>query len=184
MNVEPPYDPRGVANLLLDVADSRSRIVTNLALQKLMYFAHAIFLINNKIPLVSGYFEAWQHGPVHPVLYKSFRSAGASPIKFRAFKTDLLTGEVTTVPAPESQLVRDLASRIMDSYGLMTPGRLVDVSHAKNGPWDFVVSKAKESMAFGMRIPDSVIAERFKYHKVSVSLTPRNGEPREDTPLA
>ena len=41
------------------------RTVT-LELQKLMYFARAIFLIETDDPLVSGWFEAWQYGPVHP----------------------------------------------------------------------------------------------------------------------
>jgi uncharacterized phage-associated protein len=35
-----PYDPRAVANLMLDEADSSGIKVTNLALQKLLYFAH------------------------------------------------------------------------------------------------------------------------------------------------
>jgi Protein of unknown function (DUF4065) len=37
-----------------------------LELQKLLYFAHAIFLIETGDPLVYGCFEAWQYGPVHP----------------------------------------------------------------------------------------------------------------------
>ncbi|URK89026.1 hypothetical protein LP421_15955 [Rhizobium sp. RCAM05350] len=35
------YDPRAVANLLLDEADRLGIKITNLALQKLLYFAHA-----------------------------------------------------------------------------------------------------------------------------------------------
>jgi hypothetical protein len=65
----------------------------------------------------------------------------------------------------------------------MTPGRLVDISHAKGAPWHFVVDKGRTSLAFGMRIPDEVIRERFKHHKVSVGSQPSAGEPREDTPF-
>lgn len=54
------YDPRAVANLLLDEADQRGTKVTNLALQKLLYFAHGIHLTQTKQPLLTGYFEAWQ----------------------------------------------------------------------------------------------------------------------------
>jgi uncharacterized phage-associated protein len=63
-----PYDPRGVANLMLDEAERLGVEVTHLALQKLLYFAHGLFPINCKRPLVSGCFEAWQHGPVHPAV--------------------------------------------------------------------------------------------------------------------
>jgi len=61
-----PYDARAIANLMLDEASEMDRGVTNLALQKLLYFAHSLFLIEYKRPLVSGYFEAWKLGPVHP----------------------------------------------------------------------------------------------------------------------
>lgn len=184
MSAIAPFDPRSVANLLLDTAEGRSKPLTNLALQKLLYFAHALFLIEAKKPLVLGYFEAWQYGPVHPTVYKAFKVAGDQPIDFRAVKTDLVTGKTIAVAPAESRHVQDLVSRIIDSYGRMTPGRLVEISHAKNGPWDYVVGQGNVSLAFGMKIPDNVIVERFKYHKVPIALTPLSGEPSEDTPFA
>jgi hypothetical protein len=72
----------------------------------------------------------------------------------------------------------------MALYGEMTPGRLVELSHARNAPWAFVVHKARTSMAFGLRISDDVILERFKHHKVSIGSEPSQGEPGEDTPFA
>jgi hypothetical protein len=66
----------------------------------------------------------------------------------------------------------------------MTPGRLVEISHASGAPWHFIVNKARTSTAFGLRIPDEVIVERFKFHKVSIGAEPKRGEPREDTPFA
>ena len=77
-------DPRSVANLLLDIADEQRLPITNLTLQKLLYFAHALFLIKTRQPLVSGYFEAWRYGPVHPLVYRAFRSAADKPIATRA----------------------------------------------------------------------------------------------------
>ena len=50
---------RAIANLILDEGDRIERPITNLALRKLLYFAHGLFLIERKRPLVSGYFEAW-----------------------------------------------------------------------------------------------------------------------------
>jgi len=62
--IDSPFDPRSIANFMLDEADRVGVGITNLALQKLLYFAHGIFLNETKGPLVSGYFEAWQYGPV------------------------------------------------------------------------------------------------------------------------
>ncbi len=168
---------------MLDMADGDRIGITNLALQKLLYFAHGIFLIETKRPLVSGYFEAWQYGPVHPVTYKAFRSAGSEPIKFRASGKDLLSGAPLDIPVPDDPEVRRRLSLVMHSYGRMSPGRLVDVSHAPKSPWHFIVDKARTSVALGLRIPDNVIIERFKYHKVSIGDVPIAGEPSEDTPF-
>jgi uncharacterized phage-associated protein len=178
------FDPRSIANLMLDEADRSGFRIKNLALQKLLYFAHAIFLIERKRPLVSGYFEAWTYGPVHPTAYQAFKAAGASDIHFRAERIDPATGVCTTVPMPDDLDVRRHVARIMQSWGRLSPGRLVDISHAKGAPWDYIQHKGRTSLAFGLRISDDVILERFKHHKISVGHSPTIGEPSEDTPLA
>ncbi len=94
-------DPRSICNLMLNEADRDGTRVTNLALQKLLYFAHARYLIEATTPLVSGYFEAWQYGPVHPAAYRAFKSAGDRPIDFRAERQDPLTGQRQQLPPPE-----------------------------------------------------------------------------------
>jgi uncharacterized phage-associated protein len=177
------YDPRTIANLILDEGQRSGRPVTNLALQKLLYFAHALFLVERKRPLVSGFFEAWQYGPVHPTVYQCFKAAGDQPVTFRAESVDVMTGERTALLPPfETDVVQHVV-RVMAFYGRLTPGRLVDISHAKGAPWDFVVDKARNSVALGLRISDDIILDRFKFHKVSVAEVPKSGEPGEDTPL-
>lgn len=179
-----PYDPRGVANLLLDEADARGKSLSNLVLQKLLYFAHARFLIETKQPLLAGYFEAWRLGPVHPTAYQAFKAAADRPIDFRAVRIDLMTGDKVVVAAPAARAVRDLATTIVLSYGQMPAGRLVELTHAHNGPWHFIVNKGETSLAFGMRIPDNLIAERFKFHKIALGADPPWGDPRENSPFA
>jgi uncharacterized phage-associated protein len=176
-------DPRSVANAMLDESDRIGQPVTHLALQKLLYFAHALFLIEKKRPLVSGYFEAWRNGPVHPAAYEAFKAAGRRPIAFRATRVDISSGSRSPVTPNDDPDVRLHLGRVMQSYGRLTPGRLVEISHAKGAPWNFVVDKARTSMALGLRIPDSVIVERFKFHKVSIGEAPTSGEPIEDAPF-
>jgi uncharacterized phage-associated protein len=168
---------------MLDVAAEAGVAVSNLALQKLLYFAHARHLVETKRPLVTGYFEAWQYGPVHPAAYKAFKAAGDAPISFRAAGRNPLTGHGTKLDAPRSNEVSHLIRSVMLSYGRLTPGRLVEISHAKGAPWEFVVNQAQAHMALGLRISDNVISERFKFHKISVGAVPVAGEPVEDTPF-
>ncbi len=178
------YDPRSVANLLLDEADRLGIPVTNLALQKLLYFAHGLHLNENKKkPLVGGYFEAWTYGPVHPTVYRAFKSAGGGAITFRAERTNVLTGEKSPIAPPTSAAVLRLVHQVLNSFGRLSPGRLVDISHARGSPWHYIVEKARTGVAFGLRITDDVILDRFQFHKVSVGTAPIAGEPSEDTPL-
>lgn len=177
------HDPRAIANLILDEADLRDIAITNLALQKLLYFTHGLYLTQMKKPLVSGYFEAWQYGPVHPSVYRAFKGAGSSEISMRAKGKDPLTGCPRPIRAVDDCVVSDLVQHVLRSYGSMSPGRLVDLSHAKGSPWDYIVDKSRTSVAFGLQIPDNVIVDRFQYHKVSVGIEPKAGEPCDDTPF-
>jgi uncharacterized phage-associated protein len=176
-----PSDPRSICNLILD--DAGERHITNLALQKLLYFAHGLYLIETKRPLVSGYFEAWQYGPVHPTAYAAFKHAGDRRIDFRAMRRDPLTGESLSIPNPTDSDIIECVKRITVTYARLTPGRLVEIAHAPGAPWAFIVDKARTSVAFGLRIPDNVIVERFNRHKVPIGLMPSMGEPSEDAPF-
>jgi uncharacterized phage-associated protein len=176
-------DPRIVANYMLDVASDRGISLTNLALQKLLFFAHAISLTERKAKLVSGYFEAWQYGPVHPTVYQAFKAAGPNSIDFRAESFDPVTGARKPLERLADSATRVICDRVIVQFGSLSPGRLVDITHANGGPWHQVVSASKTGANIGLRISDEIIVERYGRQKVSVTPTPRVGEPDEDSPF-
>lgn len=175
------YDPRAVCNLILDEA-GRSAI-THVALQKLLYFAHGLHLQRTGKPLVKGAFEAWQHGPVHPAAYKSFKSAGSDPISFRAEGRDAMTGERKPLCQNIDDVAYDCVRKTVVAYAGLPTWTLVEISHAKGAPWDIVVEQAKEGVALGLRIPDSTITAHFMRHKVSIGLEPKAGVPEHEAPI-
>lgn len=177
-----PFDPRSICNLMLDEAGGVP--ITNLALQKLLYFVHGLHLIETKTPLVMGYFEAWQHGPVHPAAYSAFKAAGRMPISFRATRQNPLAGEKLPFSTICDRDVRDRLRRVMVLYGRMNAGNLVDISHAAGAPWHFIVAKARASMVFEMHIPNDIITARFHLHKMIIGPASSIGEPSEDAPFA
>ena len=177
------YDPRAVANLLLDKADHDRLEISNLALQKLLYFAHAHFLIQTDSPLVHGAFEAWTYGPVHPAVYQAFKGSENRPIRVRARGRNVMTGEALPLATPSDPDAHRCIRRFLAAYGDLSAGRLIDISHASNGPWDTIVKAARSSVVLGMRISDDVTRKHFKYLKVSIGNTARVGDPYEDTPL-
>jgi uncharacterized phage-associated protein len=177
------YDPRSICNLILNEADRTKRPITNLALQKLLYFAHGLHLVDTKSPLVTGFFEAWRFGPVHPIAYRAFKCAGGNPIQIRASIQDPFTHAVIPVPECTDCDIHGRVRRIVATYAGLTPGRLVEVSHAVGAPWRFIVDKSETETILGMRIPNEVILSRFKFHKVSIGSEPRHGEPAEEIPF-
>lgn len=81
----PKQEPREityqeVADFFLAFADDKGETISNLKLQKLVYYAQAWFVANYEKPLFKGEFQAWVHGPVLPELYRTYKERGSSPI--------------------------------------------------------------------------------------------------------
>jgi uncharacterized phage-associated protein len=177
------HDARIIANYMLDAAARRAAPLTNLALQKLLFFAHAISLMEKKKGLVAGYFEAWKYGPVHPAVYEAFRPAGSKPIDFRAKAFNPVSRLYTPLTQLDDIDSGEICDRVILQFGRLSAGRLVDLAHAVGGPWHHVVESSIGGANVGLRIPDAVISERHRWLKVSVTPNPRVGEPDEDSPL-
>lgn len=165
---ERPIDPRSLANYILSVRKHFGFETTNLELQKIAYFAYAKYIRTHGEKLCEGYFEAWEHGPVHPMLYRAFKSYGANPILERARETNLITGEERVVPLPEDTKKRThIAETVLLLRGL-TASQLREKSHARGGPWHSVWMSAKNNLASQVIIPDSVIREERGRNMLSV----------------
>ncbi|MEJ2853748.1 MULTISPECIES: Panacea domain-containing protein [unclassified Saccharothrix] len=55
--------------------------LTNLKLQKLLYYAQGHHLAWAGAPLFKEELQAWSHGPVVPEVYRAFRDFGGDPIR-------------------------------------------------------------------------------------------------------
>lgn len=175
-------DPRSVANTIIGVAENFGLPLTHLSLQKIVYFIHGVYLTKKREPLVAGYFEAWQYGPVHPVLYNAFREAGASQLTTRATKKDLGTGAVSVVGEVRDAELRLFIIKESLHFLQMSPGRLVDLSHARGSPWDYLTKSRDGSRSFGVRITSDHILNSFRFHKMSVRDEADVGEPNDESP--
>jgi uncharacterized phage-associated protein len=159
-------DVRSVINEIVD-AHPRQRI-SNLTAQKIVYFLHGQYLLSTRNPLVSGYFEAWEYGPVHPMLYNALRHLGSTPIQGPIKKRDIQTGSWESVsPIPDVN-VRTFVRREAEPLLSLSPRQLVDLSHAPNSPWD-VVTRLGQRRTWGLRLDNDVILRHFRFHKRSVS---------------
>ena len=156
----PAYDGRAIANFILDFCESRGRSVTNLSLQKIVYFCHVWSLIELRRPLIRHKFEAWEFGPVLPYLYREFKSYDRSTIVGRAKQLDPMDGKHRVVEYDFDSETDSLLHRITDFYSQLRTGDLVELSHASGGPWHAVWNHGG-TVNPGMKIDDGKIVEFY-----------------------
>ena len=119
-----------VARFFIDVAQKQEEnycgdLMTDLRLQKLLYFAQGWHLARFGKPLFSNAIKAWTFGPVVPEIYQLYKENGRrgiteeTPISLSAFTED------------EYALLLDVM-REYDSYSTFA---LVELTHAADSPW-------------------------------------------------
>lgn len=111
-----------VANLMIVRYDGQMEI-TNLKLNKLVYFAQAVSLRKHGKPLFEDAVQAWDYGPVEPMVYHAFSRFGRNVIRAPQ-------GSV-----PESVYAAEIVDDVMTSYGKLTAFDLVRLSHRKGSAW-------------------------------------------------
>ena len=98
--------------------------ISNLQLQKILYFVQREFLQKRGEPAFEDSTQAWQFGPVVPEVYYYFCGFGAMPISH-------LYGEHHIEPKDVS-----LVDGIVEAKRQLPPWDLVAESHQSNGAWD------------------------------------------------
>lgn len=77
---EPVTTASIIAKHILGACKAKQDFITNLKLQKLLYYSQAWHLAIYDEPLFQDRIEAWVHGPVVPSVFREYRSFRWSPI--------------------------------------------------------------------------------------------------------
>lgn len=111
-----------VAEHLLMLAHQHGSFVSNLKLQKLLYYAQGWHLALHGRPLFADPLEAWIHGPVVPSVYRRFNGWG-----YRNIDEDVAP---PSLPRETAEFLDELAAEYMplDAYELEL------MSH-REAPW-------------------------------------------------
>lgn len=72
-----------IAYYFLHKANQDGDTITNLKMQKLLYYAQAWYLVNFNEPLFEDSIEAWPYGPVISKVYHQFKKFKNMPIKYK-----------------------------------------------------------------------------------------------------
>lgn len=155
-------DPRAVANAVLTRAEERDRPITNLDMQKIVYFLHGAYLRRHGRPLVAGEFEAWQYGPVHRVLYDAFKQYGDGPITEPAQAFDPVRRTHRPISGLDDSDAIMLIREVLDRFLDIPTWTLVAITHAEGTPWQRTYAEGQRRVNVGMRISNELIAEGFE----------------------
>lgn len=118
------YSALLVAKHIIRRCDELGRTISNLKLQKILYFVQAEFLVDTGSPCFREAIEAWSFGPVVPEVYHEYKVYGSANIPVRT--TDNM-GLITKEDEERINIMVDECSKYSAS-------QLVEFTHHQD-PW-------------------------------------------------
>lgn len=116
------YTALEIAKYVITKCMKEGEPISNLQLQKILYFLQVSFLRNQQI-LFDEDFEAWQFGPVIPEIYNRYYTYGGSDIR--------RTYNDITIKKDIAERIDPIIERKRKKY----PWDLVEETHKKKGAW-------------------------------------------------
>ncbi|WOI91917.1 DUF4065 domain-containing protein [Streptococcus intermedius] len=117
------------------------RPLSHLQLQKLVYLAYKEYLFKYKKPLFDEKIVAFQYGPVVEEVYQKFKRYGSEVIKIDDH-TEYILKDIHLPQAlgrmllvEESKKIITILLDVIEQYGYLTGGQLVELTHSPRGPW-------------------------------------------------
>jgi uncharacterized phage-associated protein len=114
-----------VAEFFLQLSEPEvGDILSNLKVQKLVYYAQGFHLAMYDKPLFDEQIVAWEHGPVVESLYHEFKAYGSNPIpQPENFDVEVFSAEQI-----------ELLKEIYQVYGQFSAWKLRNMTHSEK-PW-------------------------------------------------
>lgn len=130
-----------VARYIINYSNEKGYSISNLKLQKLLYFVQAYYLSFTPAhePCFNDDIEAWDFGPVVPAVYQEFKSFGGSdipPVK-NYYKNKNNFWSIQSVPFDNDCIAPDDKKNIndvVDKFSIYSASELVELTH-KQAPW-------------------------------------------------
>ncbi len=111
-----------------------SHPITNLKLNKLVFYAQVESLKKYGIPLFSDEIQAWEYGPVEPDVYHAFKRYGRGPISAPSAMFEATDRSVSIV------------DEVFRCFSEATAFDLVEASHRPDGAWAKTYALGKDEV--------------------------------------
>ncbi len=104
---------------LLKAEEEGQELLSNLKLQKLVYFAQGLHLAVHGTSIFRDQIKAWDYGPVVPSLYGTFKHYGAGGIPV----------DPSFDPATIGEKTRQFLEEVLSVFGQFSAVRLMEFTH-------------------------------------------------------
>ena len=156
------YQAADVAACIIETTNSMGSSISNLRLQKTLFFCQSECLGKTEKVLFPDKIVAWQYGPVVESVYYAYSYRGASDIRKPASMViDIVTGEKRLTRRLDGAEL-SLVERVVDKWKDKSVWDLVNETHRKGGAWDRVYNRDNvNGSGYGQEIPIDIIAECY-----------------------
>ena len=113
-----------LSNYVISLFEEQGTPVTNLKLQKVLYYIQGYFYRHFSKAAFSDEIYNWQYGPVVPVVYYEYNDNGSAPLKSRMIWDDCAFTDSE----------RKLIKSVVEKCASIATSRLVSMTHSEN-PW-------------------------------------------------
>ena len=118
------YRVMDIAKYILNKCVADNCPISNLQLQKILYYVQREFLQKKGCPCFEEELEAWQFGPVAPTVY--YKYCGFGSLKIREASSDIFQ-------IPETD--KNMINAIVDQKKEKMPWELVNDTHEEGKAW-------------------------------------------------
>lgn len=167
MNKEGSYNALDIAQYVINYSIQKYKPVSNLKLQKLLYYIQAAFIVEQGVPCFKEDIINWRHGPVIKEVYdeyKDYINSDITEIQNGYYILDLDRENLKFIskfqkfnPDKISKKDKELINRVIDGYLNIDAWELVRRTHNEK-PWK------EDSVRYGIITVDS-IKNYFEYNK-------------------
>lgn len=139
------YTAMDIARYVITSCYRKKIPVSNLKLQKLLYFIQGASYSKKGKAMFNDRIHAWQFGPVVPDVYYEFCAYAATPILLEFENDDLEADDIRII------------DQVIEEKGRLSPWSLVNETHRPGTPWDLVFGKEEN----GAIIPENMMKAYF-----------------------
>lgn len=120
----PPSASKFAKYIISLVDEDAGDSISNLKLQKLLYYSQGFHLAMVDKPLFHEAIKKWVHGPVVPAVWHEYKDYGSGPITIMPVELESY-----------SEDVRELLDEVFSVYGQFTATKLRNMTH-QEPPWN------------------------------------------------